>query len=107
AMIRNFILGVLAALLFILSGVDARAAVVCNMSATAVDFGEVSRLSATALGAIVLSCIGNGQTEYVIALTTGQAGTYIPRSMTNGATGRLPYNLYSETTLSSIWGDAV
>src|SRR6476659_1207510 len=66
AVIGRIALGILAALLFILSGVDAKAAVVCNMSATAVDFGEVSRFSATALGAIVLSCIGNGQTEYVI-----------------------------------------
>jgi spore coat protein U-like protein len=105
-MIRNFILGVLAALLFILSGVDAKAAVSCSLSATNVDFGEFQGLAATAAGALVLSCFGSGQTDYVITLTTGAAGTYNPRTMTSG-TDRVAYNLFSESSLSSIWGNGV
>lgn len=103
-MIGKFILGVLAALLFLLSGIDAKAAAVCTLSASGMDFGEVSGSVLTDTGAIVISCVGNGNVDYVITLTTGHSGRYGLREMTNGA-ATLSYNLYSETTLSSIWGN--
>jgi spore coat protein U-like protein len=104
----------LAVFLFVLSGAPANAVVVCTMSATNVAFGDVSVAASTnagltAVGAIVLSCIGTGSTNYAIALSPGANNQYSPRQMPliNDPIARLPYNLYSETALSSIWGNGV
>jgi spore coat protein U-like protein len=96
---------VLAAILFILSGAAANAAVLCSLSASGVAFGEVTKTGLTSTGAIVIRCSGSGSTDYVVTLTTGLANTYSPRGMSDGTGNTLPYNLYSQTSLTSIWGN--
>ena len=97
----------LAAILFLLSGTAANAqlaSVVCSMSATGVNFGEVTGGQLRATGAIVLRCTGNGTVAYTISLTTGGSGIYPLRQMSNG-TDTLGYNLYGEASLGTIWGN--
>jgi spore coat protein U-like protein len=101
----------LAALLLFLSVPVAKAIPVCSISATSVAFGDVSVAVSTnagliAVGAIVLSCIGTGSADYVIRLDPGLNSVFTPRQMPMAnSSNTLPYNLYSETSLSSIWGN--
>jgi spore coat protein U-like protein len=97
----------LAAILFLVSRSAANAqlaSVVCSMSATGVNFGEVTGGQLSTTGAIVLRCTGNGTVAYTISLTTGLSGIYGLRQMSNG-TDMLGYNLYGEASLGTIWGD--
>jgi len=97
----------LAAVPFLLWGspADAQlASIVCSISASGVNFGEVTGQALASTGDIVLRCTGNGSSAYTLALTTGLSGTYGLRQMANG-TERLAYNIYTEASLGSIWGD--
>jgi spore coat protein U-like protein len=102
----------LAAILFLLSApANGQPAPRCSLSTTGVSFGEIqfaTRTNLTATGAIVISCVGNGSVDYVLSLGPGVNSQFTPRLMPLlGGTGadNLPYNLYSETALSSIWGN--
>ncbi len=98
----------LAAVLFLLSGSPADAQVlasaICSMSASGVNFGATTGEDLTATGTLTLRCTGNGNPSYTIALTTGLSGIYGLRQMGNGAQ-RLAYNMYTEATLGTIWGN--
>ncbi len=97
----------LAAVLFLLAASPANAqlaSAVCSMSASGVNFGTTTGEATTAVGNLVLRCTGNGNPSYSIALTTGLSGVYALRQMGNGAE-RLGYNLYTEASLGTIWGD--
>ena len=96
----------LAAILFIFSGSATNAqlsSVVCSMSSSGVNFGDVMGQTLSSMGAIVLRCTGNGTVGYTISLTTGLSGIYGLRQMSNG-TDMLGYNLYAESSLATIWG---
>ena len=97
----------LAAVLFLLSGSPADAqlsSAVCSMSASGVNFGTTTGEALTAVGNLTLRCTGNGNVSYSIALTTGLSGIYALRQMGNGPE-RLAYNLYTEASLGTIWGN--
>jgi spore coat protein U-like protein len=105
-MIRNT---ALAAVLFLLAGspADAQlATVICSMSSTGVNFGTTTGEAETATGNIILRCTGNGTVGYTISLTTGLSGIYVLRQMGNGPE-RLGYNIYTEASLGTIWGNGV
>jgi spore coat protein U-like protein len=100
----------LAAILFILSGPAANAVATCVVSTTGVAFGEISvatKTNLTATGAIVIRCVGSGNFDYVLSLNPGVNGQFTPRQMplVGSSSINLPYNLYSEASLSSIWGN--
>jgi spore coat protein U-like protein len=98
----------LAAVLFLLSASPADAqlsSAVCSMSASGVNFGTTTGEATTAVGNLVLRCTGNGNVSYSIALTTGLSGVYPLRQMGSGGSDRLAYNLYTEASLGTIWGN--
>jgi spore coat protein U-like protein len=100
----------LAAILLLLSGpASGQLGTNCSLSTTGVAFGEIqfAKTDLTATGAIVIRCVGRGTHDYILRLSAGINGTYSPREMPliGSAGTTLPYNLYKETALSSIWGN--
>ena len=94
------------AMLFMLPGVADAA---CSVSATAVGFGgydTLSPLNDDATGTVTVTCSGllSVLVSYEILLSKGGAGTYTPRRMASGS-NTLNYNLYSNITRTTIWGD--
>ncbi|MGA9853151.1 MAG: spore coat U domain-containing protein [Gammaproteobacteria bacterium] len=84
----------------------------CTITSTAISFGNYDPLSSTSLtgtGTLGFSCTKASLTgvdktvTFVIALSTG-SGSYGTRIMNNGAYS-LDYNLYTDTTYTSVWGD--
>jgi spore coat protein U-like protein len=77
----------------------------CTISATGVAFGAYNPRSPTAktgVGSVRLDCPANARP--VIAIGTGTSGTFTQRRMTSGGYS-LYYNLYTTSSLSSVWGD--
>ena len=56
----------------------------------------------TAANFVSVTCKGNGAAT--IDLSTGNSGSYFPRTMSNGI-DTLTYNLYTTANLTSVWGD--
>lgn len=81
----------------------------CTFSAgpTALAFGAYDP-SATAptdsTGAFTYSCTSSRSRPVIVALSTGNGGSFNPRQMSNGV-DQLAYNLYSDTQRTVIWGD--
>jgi spore coat protein U-like protein len=87
----------------------------CTVSTTPVNFGSYDVLSSASLdstGSVTVDCsvgVSPPNPPVDVLITIGQSansGSFNPRKMKN-ATGRdlLNYNLYSDTTMVSIWGD--
>jgi spore coat protein U-like protein len=97
---------VLAATIWLLAGTAGAA---CSVSATAVSFGSydpLSPLNTDATGTVTVTCSGllNVLVSYEVLLSRGGAGSYTPRRMASGG-NTLDYNLYTNITRSTIWGD--
>ena len=78
----------------------------CSVAATDVAFGSYNPFSGTdgtATGTITATCT-NG-TPYSIDLSAGSSGSFATRTMSDGSSGTLNYNLYSTSGGSSILGD--
>jgi spore coat protein U-like protein len=78
----------------------------CSISLTNVQFGTYDVFTAVPLrstGAVVYRC-GNRVRTITIALTRGQSGTYVPRTMQRAGQPLL-YNLYLDAALAAVWGD--
>ncbi|WP_083256859.1 Csu type fimbrial protein [Glaciecola punicea] len=87
--------------LMIVSGTEAA---VCQISATAVNFGNFSPLTlkfVESTGSITVNC--TDVAVYSIALSSG-SGTYNQRSMISGSYS-LDYNLYRDAAHQQVWGD--
>lgn len=82
----------------------------CTIGTNTVAFGVYDPLALPPLDTasqISVSCTRNGGFPFVIYridLNTGQAGAFIPRAMTNGAS-QLNYNLFTNAARSNIWGN--
>lgn len=80
----------------------------CSVSTTPVAFGSHNPLGGAtdSTGSVRVNCSGVAGLliPYSISLSTGGAGGYGPRRMGSGA-NTLAYNLYSDPTRSSVWGD--
>jgi spore coat protein U-like protein len=87
-----------------------QAAASCTVTATPVAFGVYDPLLSTprtATGGVTLRCTATGAAESVrstIALSTGGSGSYALRSLFSG-TERLDYNLFLNSSFTTIWGD--
>ena len=83
------------------------ASAACTLtSSIAVSFAAYDVFAATdddGTGAFTISCTTN--TSAMISLSAGGAGSFSPRSMTAGGGGVLNYNLYSDGSRTSVWGD--
>jgi spore coat protein U-like protein len=79
-------------------------AATCTVSTSGIAFGGYDPFVAQdvdSVASIGVTC--DVTTSYSIALSTG-AGTYEQRVMTSGL-HQLLYNLYTDATLSTVWGD--
>ena len=84
----------------------AEAAPACTISTTGVAFGTYDPTAATAddgVGSVTLDCAKN-QRNAVVAIGTGGGGSYSNRRMTGTATN-LPYNLYTNSGRTIVWGN--
>ena len=112
--VRGFVFFAVACFL-ILSVADAYAA--CTVSTTPVSFGSYDVLSPTPLdsnGSVTVDCgIGAAPPNppVDVLITMGQSpnsGSFSPRKMKNAmGPDLLNYNLYSDSTRISIWGDGI
>lgn len=98
-----------AGLAFLLFAGTVYAAPHCTISASPVIFGNYDPLSATPVtgaGTLTFQCqsgVSGGGITYTIALSSG-SGTFVQRTLTSGPKV-LNYNLYTDSTLTTIWGD--
>ena len=79
-------------------------AATCTLSTQGVNFGSYDFLSSQNLvgvGHVVVSC--DASTSYTIGLSPG-SGSYMARLMTHGP-HKLAYNLYTDATQTTVWGD--
>jgi spore coat protein U-like protein len=87
---------------------SASAVVVCSVSSTGAAFGAYDPLNASVkdtVGTIFVTCTGSigAPVNYSIALSVHGSG-HSPRTMRAGG-ARLNYNLFTDGSHSSIWGD--
>ena len=105
---RGCLAGLLAATAVMLASAAAKAEV-CTVGTSPVAFGVYDPLAAAPLdstGNVAVTCtsVGNPRVRYIVELSTGQAGTYNPRAMTNGVS-QLTYDLYVNAARTRVWGD--
>lgn len=80
----------------------------CSIAATDIAFGNVASDLATATnanGTITVNC--TLYTPYQIGLDVGLNDNAGTRRMFDGGTGYVPYELYSEATYTTVWGDTL
>lgn len=85
----------------------ATAEAACTISTTAVNFGSYNVFSASAdnaTGQVTYRCTAPRPPLVTIQLDKGGAPTFNPRQMRMGSE-ILNYNLYLDSTRSTIWGD--
>jgi len=77
----------------------------CTVAATPMAFGAYTGVDITTpTSTITVNC--TALTGYGIALDVGTGGgTYAARTMSNGGTGTLVYNLFTTTARNVVWGD--
>jgi spore coat protein U-like protein len=80
---------------------------VCNFgTVSGVNFGAYNVFSSTpddSTGSIQIICVPSA--TVLITLSTGQSGVYSTRTMKSGAANTLNYNLYADSSRTSIWGN--
>jgi spore coat protein U-like protein len=86
----------------------ARAA--CEVSATAVNFGNYNPLSGTTkygTGTVTATCSGLLVLSLFMQfkLSAGASGSYVNRHMVSSGPVPLLYNLYTDAAYSKVWGD--
>ncbi len=87
--------------------VPATARAACTISVTSVSFGSYDVYTSTAddsTGTVTYRC-GGSDRNITVTLSSGAAGTFSPRTMKQGASNQLSYNLYTDATRTTIWGD--
>lgn len=83
----------------------------CDLAVGSVSFGRYERASAlNGTGTVSLSCtltsgLGQEGTPYSLSMSTGQSGDYAARKLTTGTVNTLEYNLYTNSSYTSVWGD--
>lgn len=84
-------------------------ALTCSLSAVGTSFGTYNPFSATPLdsaGSVTVTCenLVSLLVSYSVQLSPGSSGGYAPRRL-NGTGYQLDYNLYTDATRASVWGD--
>jgi spore coat protein U-like protein len=79
----------------------------CSVAAPALAFGNYTPGGGAVAGTTAIAVKCTNGTTFAVALSGGLgAGTITQRLMTNGAS-TLQYNLYTNTTHTTLWGDGV
>ena len=76
---------------------------VCAVVATPVVFGDVGLTDVNANGTLVITCTNSG--SFDVALDGGDADDISARVMSEVGGETLGYQLYTEDTLTTVWGD--
>lgn len=87
--------------------IAARGEAACTISTTAVNFGTYNVFATSAddaTGQITYRCTSPRPPLVTIQLDKGGAPSFNPRQMSRGSE-KLNYNLYRDSTRSTIWGD--
>jgi spore coat protein U-like protein len=85
----------------------------CDVTATGLNFGSYDVFSPVPLdstASINVSCNIPAQNPQAplavtISLSPGSSGSFAPRAMQSAGADTLNYNLYANTSMSTIWGD--
>lgn len=85
----------------------------CNVTATGMNFGGYNIFAATALDStatVSVTCNVPPQNPQAplavtVSLSTGNSGTFTQRALRSAGPGNLGYNLYTNASFSTIWGD--
>jgi spore coat protein U-like protein len=79
----------------------------CNVSATTLNFGAYNPASASALtGSSTISVYCTGGSPYTTSLNVGSGGgTFATRTLLDGSSDTLNFNLYRDAAYSQVWGD--
>ena len=87
----------------------------CIINTTPINFGAYDPITATApldsTGSVRVECSLSGLAEFLfganvnIALSQGSSGTYAARTLRQGATSVLQYNLYTTAARATVWGN--
>lgn len=100
-----------AALLLLLAGSEARAALDCSVTTPGLAFGnyDASLAGPTDIAAsLTVNCtravLDPWNVSYTLALSRGTSGSYAQRRMSSGPF-QLNYNLYRDASRSQVWGD--
>jgi spore coat protein U-like protein len=86
--------------------VTADAAPTCTVSASGVAFGTYNPLAnanSDSTGSVSVTCTGSATATYTIAASAG-TGTALDRKLVSGSQ-TLNYNVYIDSTRTTIWGD--
>lgn len=99
------------ALLLLLAGSEARAALDCSVTTPGLAFGnyDASLPGPTDIAAdLTVNCtrafLDPWNVSYTLSLSRGTSGSYASRQMSSGPS-RLSYNLYRDASRSQVWGD--
>lgn len=77
-----------------------------NLTAENINFGNYNPLASNntdATSNVQITCTNN--TSYSVALSAGASGSYNTRQLSDGGSNTLNYNLYTNSSYSSVWGD--
>ena len=88
-------------------GVSAKVTANCTVSTTALDFGSVNTLSASAVdgtGGVTVTCTNGSPWAASADAGTGSGATLATRRLTSGGNA-LNYSLYTNAARTSVWGD--
>lgn len=88
-------------------GVSATVAANCTISTTALDFGSIDTLSATAVlgtGGVEIACTNGSSWTATADVGGGSGATFATRRMTSG-TDTLNYSLFTDSARTIVWGD--
>jgi spore coat protein U-like protein len=87
--------------------VPATARAACTISVTSVSFGSYDVYTSSpddSTGTVTYRC-GASNNNITVTLSSGAAGTFSLRTMKQGVSDQLSYNLYTDATRTTIWGD--
>ncbi|HZX31656.1 MAG TPA: spore coat U domain-containing protein [Rhodocyclaceae bacterium] len=93
-----------------LAGCQEASALACTAAASSTSFGSynpASLLATDGVGNVRVACstvLINVLVGYTISLSAGSSGSYAVRRLQNGS-NHLNYNLYSDFTRLTVWGD--
>lgn len=84
----------------------------CAVSTNGISFGTYNHLNGdhNNTGSVGITCTSllvllGGQINYEIRFSAGSSGSFTPRTMNGDHGGTLNYNLYTNSTRQTIWGD--
>ena len=80
----------------------------CNFTAGDINFGTYDLLASqptVTSGSITITCNPAKPRLVTVSLSTGQSGTFTSRQMSAGVSDRLLYNIFTDSSFTTVFGD--